>query len=160
MANYMLVDADQLDADMTAVADAIRAKGGTTEKLEWPAGYVEAVSAGVTVRRATGTFKTNSSGVATVNCGFQPDVVIIPGFTNSSAGSYEGQIVVDFAEKSRADKKGLYSTVMDSSNQIITGYFTQASNGFSITMSAYDMTFSGGYHTNASYSYIAIKYTE
>lgn len=45
MANYKVVDADQLDADMTVVADSIRAKGGTTEKLAWPDGYKAAVDA-------------------------------------------------------------------------------------------------------------------
>ena len=58
MANYKVVDADQLDADMTEVADAIRAKGGTAEKLAWPDGYKEAVEAissgGTEVETVTG----------------------------------------------------------------------------------------------------------
>ena len=29
--------------DLTAVADAIRTKAGTTDKLSWPTGYVSAV---------------------------------------------------------------------------------------------------------------------
>ena len=41
MANEYLVNS----ADMTAVADAIRAKGGTSEALAFPGGFVEAVSA-------------------------------------------------------------------------------------------------------------------
>ncbi len=45
MANYKVVDADQLDADMTTVADAIREKGGTSEPLAWPDGYKAAVEA-------------------------------------------------------------------------------------------------------------------
>ena len=43
MANYKVVDADQLDADMKSVADAIRAKGGTTESMSFPDGYVSAI---------------------------------------------------------------------------------------------------------------------
>ncbi len=43
MPDYKVVDADQLNADMTSVADAIRAKGGATEKMAWPAGFVSAV---------------------------------------------------------------------------------------------------------------------
>lgn len=43
MADYKAVDATQLNADMTSVADAIRAKGGTTEQMAWPAGFVSAV---------------------------------------------------------------------------------------------------------------------
>lgn len=45
MANYKIVDADQLDADMATVANAIRAKGGTSDPLAWPAGYKAAVEA-------------------------------------------------------------------------------------------------------------------
>lgn len=45
MATYKVVDADQLNADMTTVANAIRAKGGTTGALVWPSGYKAAVEA-------------------------------------------------------------------------------------------------------------------
>ena len=43
MATYKVVDADQLNADMTSVADSIRTKGGTTEALAWPDGYKTAI---------------------------------------------------------------------------------------------------------------------
>ena len=45
MATYKVVDADQLNADMTIVADSIRTKGGTTEALAWPDGYKTAIEA-------------------------------------------------------------------------------------------------------------------
>lgn len=45
MATYKTVNADQLDADMTALANTIRTKGGTSGKLAWPAGYQSAVMA-------------------------------------------------------------------------------------------------------------------
>ena len=40
MAEYLVID-----SDMTKVADAIRAKGGTTEALAWPDGYKTAIEA-------------------------------------------------------------------------------------------------------------------
>lgn len=40
MADYLTTD-----ADLTAVADAIREKGGTSAALEWPQGYVDAIGA-------------------------------------------------------------------------------------------------------------------
>ena len=43
MANYQVVDADQLETDITTVADAIREKGSTSEKLEFPNGMADAV---------------------------------------------------------------------------------------------------------------------
>ena len=49
MALDKVVDSAALDAGMTAVADAIRAKAGTTEPLAWPDGFkaaVEAISGG------------------------------------------------------------------------------------------------------------------
>lgn len=45
MAVDKLVDSSQLDADLTSVANAIRAKGGTSAQLAFPAGFVSAVEA-------------------------------------------------------------------------------------------------------------------
>lgn len=42
---YQFVDAVRLDADLTAVADAIRSKGGTAEQLSFPSGMTAAISA-------------------------------------------------------------------------------------------------------------------
>ena len=42
---YKFVNADQLDADLTTVADAIRTKGGTSEQLAFPTEMVLAISA-------------------------------------------------------------------------------------------------------------------
>lgn len=42
---YKFVNADQLDSDLTAVGEAIRAKGGTSAKLSFPSGMVSAIGA-------------------------------------------------------------------------------------------------------------------
>ena len=50
MALDKAVDSAALDAGMTAVADAIRVKAGTTEPLAWPDGFkaaLEAISGGI-----------------------------------------------------------------------------------------------------------------
>ena len=44
MALDKVVDSAALDAGMTDVADAIRAKAGTTEPLAWPDGFITAIS--------------------------------------------------------------------------------------------------------------------
>lgn len=44
MAEYNVVDAEQLDRDLTAVADAIRQKAGTSEALTFPEGMAEAIA--------------------------------------------------------------------------------------------------------------------
>lgn len=45
MAYDKAVDSAQLDANLTAVADAIRTKGGTDAQLAFPSGFVSAVQA-------------------------------------------------------------------------------------------------------------------
>lgn len=42
---YKFVNADQLDAGLATVADAIRTKGGTSEQLSFPTGMISAISA-------------------------------------------------------------------------------------------------------------------
>lgn len=41
---YKFVDATKLDTDLLSVAEAIRAKGGSSDKLEFPAGMVSAIT--------------------------------------------------------------------------------------------------------------------
>lgn len=43
MAAYKVVDSEQLDSDLTAIADSIRAKSGTAESLNFPAGFKSAI---------------------------------------------------------------------------------------------------------------------
>lgn len=43
MAEYMVVDAEQLESDLTVVADAIRAKAGTEDSLAFPHGMKAAI---------------------------------------------------------------------------------------------------------------------
>lgn len=45
MAVDKLVDSNQLDANLTSVANAIRAKGGTSDSLVFPAGFIDAIDA-------------------------------------------------------------------------------------------------------------------
>jgi hypothetical protein len=45
MAVDKLVDSTQLDSDLTAVANAIRTKGGTSTSLAFPTGFVNAIDA-------------------------------------------------------------------------------------------------------------------
>ena len=43
MALDKLVDSSQLDANLTSIANAIRAKGGTSAQLAFPAEFVSAI---------------------------------------------------------------------------------------------------------------------
>lgn len=43
MAEYVVVDKEQLESDLTAIADSIRGKADTTESLNFPEGFTSAV---------------------------------------------------------------------------------------------------------------------
>lgn len=70
MADYKVIDATQLDADLTIVADAIREKGGTTEQLEFPLGMKSAVESiptgGVTKPEQEKTISISENGTTEV----------------------------------------------------------------------------------------------
>lgn len=80
MPTYKMVDTDQLEADLTTVADKIRAKSGTYEELAFPDGFAAAVeglsAGGAEALIASGT-SVQSQGYINVECGFAPDVVVL-----------------------------------------------------------------------------------
>lgn len=71
-----LVDSTQLDADLTSVADAIRAKSGGSEQLAFPAGFVseiQAIPSGETVYTTErGHLYTKNLSVETTNASLDP----------------------------------------------------------------------------------------
>lgn len=147
MANFKLVDGDQLDSDLKKVADSIREKGETKNSLTFPDGFVSAVKAietgsKTTVKKTSGNVSI-SNGSATVNCGFQPDVVV---FGDSFCFYLEnGYFLCDHLNKN--------------TGILVSIPVTATSNGFKISGAEY---YQGNYPQPLSYSinYIAIKYTE
>jgi len=97
MAVDKLVDSTQLDADLTSVANAIRAKGGTSAQMAFPAGFVSAVEAiptggggAVLIERGTFTPVSDTSyGRFHVphSLGVAPDFVVVR--TNLEASASE-----------------------------------------------------------------------
>lgn len=65
MAIDKAIDSAQLDADLASVAGAIRAKGGTSAQLAFPAGFVSAVQAIPTGTTPTGTKQISISANGT-----------------------------------------------------------------------------------------------
>ena len=76
MATYKVVDAEQLNADMSSVADSIRTKGGTTDALAWPDGYKTAIdsipSGGGTpsLQSKSVTYTSNGTNTITPDAGY------------------------------------------------------------------------------------------
>lgn len=62
MAIDKAIDSVKLESDLTSIADAIRSKGGTSDELAFPAGFVSAIgaiSAGGSVKIASGRIEFN-----------------------------------------------------------------------------------------------------
>ena len=78
MADYLVTD-----KDLILVADAIRAKSGTSGPMAWPNGYkeaIEAINAKSTLHVKTGTFtlaEDTQAPAVTHNLGVIPDLVIV-----------------------------------------------------------------------------------
>ena len=109
MAVDKLVNSTQLNADLTSVANAIRAKGGTSASLAFPAGFVSAIGdiptgGGVTVSplsvTANGTY-TAPSGEA-----YSPVTVNVSGGGGQPSASpkavnfidYDGTVLYSYSE--------------------------------------------------------------
>ncbi len=87
MAVDKLVDSSQLDADLTAVANAIRAKSGGSGQLAFPSGFVNEIGSipSSSVQYKTGTFTPsqtyntarNVQITTTEEIGFTPKIFIM-----------------------------------------------------------------------------------
>lgn len=153
MAEYLIQD-----TTLTAIGDAIRAKEDSSDPIQVSeiAARIAAIETGVTVQRASGTFTTNSSGTASVDCGFKPDVVLFIGRHPYNNGLYHAG--VDFYN---SELTNMYTLVTPLNlSFIFTDIFvTQTSNGFSVSAKKFDNSFRESIESNRSIDYIAIKYT-
>lgn len=113
---------------------------------------------GVEVQRTSGTFTTSTSGTATVNCGFKPDLVVVKVGT-SSFDSTQNDPAFAFTESSKT-KLSITSVSKSSSYIMTTNACTQNTSGFSITMNNISSSFSTAPVSRTTFSYIAVKYTE
>ena len=100
MATYKVVDADQLNADMTSVADSIRTKGGTTEALAWPDGYktaIDSIPAGgaPSLQSKSVTYTSNGTATITSDEGYDglSSVDVTVDVASGGGGENEGCIV-------------------------------------------------------------------
>lgn len=153
MAEYLIQD-----TTLTAIGDAIRAKEDSSDPIQVSeiAARIAAIETGVTVQRASGTFTTNSSGTASVDCGFKPDVVLFIGrhpFDNSTYHSG-----VDFYNSELTNINTLFAPPNLSFIFTII-YVTQTSSGFQIRSIKMDNSMRESNESNRSIDYIAIKYT-
>ena len=81
MAFDKIVDSAVLDAEMTAVADAIRAKSGTTDPLVWPDGFKATVEG---IQTGSGGGSTSSAAMKDVNF-YDYDGTLVASYTLTEA---------------------------------------------------------------------------
>ena len=158
MANYMVVDADQLNTNLTTLADKIRTKAAMTDQLSWPGGFntaIENIPVGIDVKKTSGTFKTNQYGSTIgVNCGFKPDFVYI--HCNESYNGTYLSTAFAFQEESRGSilSTSIWVNRIDS---YVDFDCNRHSEGFAISAYYYPNDEAAGY--SATFNYTAIKYT-
>ena len=160
MAEYLIQD-----TTLTAIGDAIRAKEESSDPIPVSeiAARIAAIETGVTVQRVSGTFTTNSSGVATVNCGFQPDLVFI--HMDEKHGNYLVSCAAAFAEETRSGNIEIHMVDISSSsgdpNYLEEMVLSRTSTGFSVTITYHNIDdySDSGVEKSATFNYVAVKYT-
>lgn len=134
-------------------------KGGTvpsSKTIGNLASAVDSIQLGVTVKRKAGTYTTNSSGKATVNCGWQPDVVYVKGVQDTdSDGTVSNSAAIVFSEENRTGPL----TVMWTTGGLHEFLWSKTSTGFSVEVMVMDYDFNDTLLKNATFNYVAIKYT-
>lgn len=144
---------------LTGIGDAIRAKEESTETI--PVGElasrIAAISTGIEVQTASGTFRTSSSGTATVTCGFQPDVVSISRGETSGGEVYT--VAIPFLEHSgKQITVAMWTT--SSSGYAYDFSVSSTTTGFSVkSVTIWDSDWDGSTVRSTSFSYTAYKFT-
>ena len=158
---------NRLKNNVAAAFTEIGNKGGTVPSSKVSGNLATAINsipAGVTVQRKTGTFTTNTSGTATVNVGFQPDLVFVTlnETTYGNSVGYNQSVTLLFDE---SPDTGYCNSLMwsnDSSGE--ASYFCdiwgeQTSNGFKFWFNWIHITAWETYAEAYTFHYVAIKYT-
>lgn len=107
-------------------------------------------------QRTTGTFTTDTSGAATVTCGFQPDLIVC--YLSTYEGSEQG-FSIPFAEQSYPSMS--YTALGCHYNGMYEVIATRNATGFTFTVRdlGWDYGTSEPYAKNVTIGYTAVKYT-
>lgn len=158
MALDKAVDSAVLDDGLRRVADAIRAKGGTTGSLVFPDGMESAVSAiekGVEVKTASGSVTTTTSGKATLNIGFKPDLLVLKvGVVNG----YEFNLNLALTEKWTTSKAGCVSWYGDE-NLYEAFVDSVGTTSTSLYVYVFNSSWGSGPAQRVTFQWKAVKYT-
>lgn len=136
MADYLTTD-----TDLTAVADAIRAKGGTSAALEYPDGFVSAIGAISTGITPTGTISITENGTYDVTDYASAEVNVSGGSSVSLtyAGFYgvaNGKIY--YTDENMQQQSGTSLAANLPSGSIVAVVTTETSTGITFEPNPYD----------------------
>lgn len=156
-----------LATQQTQVADgfsAVAERKGTvpvTQLLSALPDTIRTIPDGVSVQTRTGSFTTSSSGKASVNCGFQPDLVAIYWMTSAGSG-YEGEYwtCAPFALSKEGNEYAFNSLAWRSTAALMDVWIKRSATGFSAEIGAYSTSWSWSAYARKNIGYIAVKYTE
>ena len=142
------------------LADTLTEKGveaAETEGFETLVPKVAEIEGTTQVQRYEGTFTTGNDGNATVNCGFQPDLVFVFNDLQPKDGQTDSMSMV-FPEGFDSSKSNI--TCMSASSGLVAiNWKTWRSTGFSLEMVHVDYNWNVSYVRNLTVRYVAIKYT-
>lgn len=151
---------DRLNVLRQNLASALTGKGVTadgTEGLETLVPKVSEIESAAQVQRYEGTFTTDENGNATVNCGFQPDLVFVFNDLHPNDGQTDSMSMV-FPEGFDSSKSNI--TCMSASSGLVSiNWKTWMPTGFSLEMVHVDHNWNVSYVRNLTVRYVAIKYT-
>lgn len=151
---------NRLKQNVSAAFTAIGNKGGTVPSSKVSGNLASAINSipkGVTVQRKSGTFTTNSSGEATVNCGFKPDAVFFTG-TNPMSNNSAFHAGVAFTEVGVNSMETIF--VPPSTSYLFASFVTtQATSGFTVKGFRVSTSLQTSTDSNHTVNYIAVKYS-
>jgi len=153
---------DRIVGNITAAFTAIGNKGGNVPTSKVSGNLESAINTiptGTTVQRKSGSFTTNSNGAATVNCGFQPDLVVITGLSfTANDTTFETQLAFVLSERTTSNTP--LAVTSHDVYACLEARVSRTSNGFSIShMTGYEESWEQTTMANQTFNYVAIKYT-
>lgn len=159
MAASLDTQAAQVAASFSAVAE----KGGTVPVSQLASTLPDAIRtipSGVQVQTASGSFTTTSKGVGTINCDFQPDLIVIYITTMTSDGTnYENNLSLAIAERKQTSYTLNNLVWYDSDNLMEVELTSLSGSGATLLLAGYDASWNYGYASRKTFSWKAVKYT-
>ena len=162
MASTIETKINRISNNIAATYAAVEEMGGIVPEAANSDNLPNAVrsipASGVTVQNKSGSFTTNSSGKATVNCGFKPDYVIIRSQrTDTPENVYSA--TAHFAYN--PDGIGTFGLIFYELSDDVFLYgidVTQTNTGFSVVAEIAGLNLAYRTAANVTFNYYAVKY--